>query len=158
MSRKNLQIHYSLRDFSLQLNSINCRYSMSQSHYGGPWYWFKFSNTLINNMKGVERTTRRPIPKWINTEQFVFWQQSWYEIQFSKKIRRRSRLQVLQDSRTLWIRVLLVFPALSRLDWESPAILVLANIGAWWRLGELPTERFWLCAQPCYSLRFWHQL
>ena len=58
---------------------------MSQCHYGGPWYWFKFSNTFVNNIKGVERTARRPTPEWINTEQFVFWQQSWYEIQFSQK-------------------------------------------------------------------------
>ena len=36
----------------------------------------------------------------------------------------------------------MVFPALPRLDWEFPAILALANIEAWWRLGELPKERF----------------
>ena len=51
-------------------------------------------------------------------------------------------MKVLQDSRTLYIRVLMVFPALPRLDWEFPAILALANIEAWWRLGELPKERF----------------
>ena len=58
---------------------------MSQPHYGGQWYCFKFSNTFANNIKGVERTRRRPIPKWINAAQFVFWQQSWYEVQFGKE-------------------------------------------------------------------------
>jgi len=58
---------------------------MSQPHYGGQWYCFKFSNTFAKNIKGVERTRRRPIPKWIDAAQFAFWQQSWYEIQFSKK-------------------------------------------------------------------------
>ena len=91
MARQNSQIHYSSREFSLRLNSINCRYSMRKMPWANPTIvGFDTDSNFPIHLSIILRELCAPhggpSQRWLlPTEQFVFWQQSWYEVQFGKE-------------------------------------------------------------------------